>query len=247
MKAAAVSIILIVLLLPLSGCKPKIPEVPPLPDFKSIEKNLSDNLDPVPRPETPPALLQERIFNVGEQLSQCDANSKSGNCDKIQASNYYLLLGDLHFDSGLFEKAVVFYQNTVLSRYEAFEKEKGIFDHYMKVNADEKAKRGDLPNLQAGAAFLACHFNLKAFKDYAEIVRAERRMGESYKKNDKNEDAATAYARAQLGLEKTMKHRMAFEKNKRILIGLARQLGKDYNSYDAHIQSWESEIAVDRI
>ena len=127
-------------------------------------------------------------------------------------------------------------------RYEAFESDSNEHNFNMKINRDEKAKKGDSPHLKAGGFFLESRFSMLAFQDYAEMVRGERRIQSASRESGDAQNSETAKSRAEMGLQKAMEYRRTFEKNKRSLLAIGNELGKDFTNYYAHIQSWETQL-----
>lgn len=238
------------LLLPIAlfcGCKSKAVGIPPMPDFLAIEAELNRNLDREILEPAPREALEQKLEQAQQALAQCAAGQTGANCDKREQSKLHLLVGDILFDLGDFPGAVDHFQKQIIDRYEAFESDLKSHLANMKINAVEREKKGEIPELKAGAFFLETLFAIKAYHDYAEMVRGERRLGDAFKKNENDAEAAAALARAQLGLKKILEYRRTFELNKRNLLGLAGDLGSNFQSYWVYMSSWEKQIKIPKI
>lgn len=230
-----------------AGCKPKPLELPPMPDMEKVKQYVSSALDRGEKEVAPKEILDGQVGMLKNQVDACEDKIKTGSCDLRTASNYYLALGDVLYDLERFEDAAASYKQAILARYEAFEGERKIHETHMKINTDERKKQGDLDNLLAGGAFLETRFAFTAYKDYAEMVRSERRMGEALKGDKKDEDAATALVRAQLALDKTLEYRESFEKKKRDLMVLTDKLTAEFAGFNDYIETWTNQVDIPRI
>jgi hypothetical protein len=247
MKHLIVLVTIVSISLAFFACKPKPREIPPMPNLDAIKATISVALDRSEREKDPQGVRDQKIEIASQQLTNCLQALTGGGCDKRNISRYHLMLGDLTFDAEEFQKATDHYQNSVISRFEAFEMKKTTYAQHEKINLDERKKLGDKPNLIAGGAFVRAEYSMTAYQDYVEIVRTERRMAQTLKKSGKEAMAADALARGELGLSKAMEFRKTYEESKRELLGVMDQLSAEYVGYQDHIDSWDAQLNVPRI
>ena len=229
------------------SCKPKPREIPPMPDMERIKADIDVALNAIERTAEPQEIIDQKMETLQNQTAICEKDPSIESCDEKTIGRIFLALGDLSFDSKQFDKAAENYQRSILAIFESFEKDQKEHNGNMDINSAEIKKQGEKPNLIAGKAFLEARFSKIAYSDFAEIVRAERRMAEALKKSGKEQEALNAASRAEMGLQKIMEYRGTYEKAKRTLLSTLDQLGAEYQSYEDYIQSWDGQLDVPKL
>lgn len=215
-----------------------------LPDYAVLKEKISVNLDRQPSGNVPKSELESAFAKAKARLDECRNENR---CEKREMSKLHLMLGDIYFTNKNFPSAREHYEKSILSRSDAFVNAKNDHKNNLDINNKEIKTRGETPFLLAAKYFLEAKFSLDSFKDFAEMARVERRLANTLSELGDLENAKSALARAQIGLDKSIGFRKSFDSNKNLLLEQKKALGPSFDSYEKHVDLWMKSLNIPKI
>lgn len=222
-------------------------DIPPMPDFASLEKTVSENLNRGPLEQFTEKDLKEKIDSVSTTLTACEKAEKAEDCETKTESNLNLMLGDLYFILKDFKTSAKHYQKGVKLRNIIVKYHHEQYEKYIKINELERKNKGNSPLLVIGQHFLESNFAVTFYSEFAEITRLQRRWGEAIKESGDNDLAHFLIAEAQASLQKTMEYLKKYETSKRELLKQQTTFDGDFSNYDAYIKKWDKMLIINKI